>query len=82
MLIAVYLSDTILKVVKTDEQWKRDLPLINIIFYVKKEQSALFRMNFMITTKGNYFCKRVVKLLLFSSETKFDSAGGLAFSMF
>jgi hypothetical protein len=34
------LSDTILKkVVKTDEQWKRGLPLINIIFYVKRNRA-------------------------------------------
>jgi peptide-methionine (R)-S-oxide reductase len=64
------------KVVKTDEQWKKELTEDQYYILRKKGTERPFQNEFDDNPKkGNYFCA-ACKLPLFSSKTKFDSRTG------
>jgi len=71
------LNDTsLVKVIKTDAEWKKELTDYQYYILRKKGTEPPFKNEFNYNhKKGNYFCA-ACKLPLFSSKTKFDSSSG------
>jgi peptide-methionine (R)-S-oxide reductase len=71
------LNDTsLIKVIKTDAEWKKELTANQFYILREKVTERPFQNEFNYNhKKGNYFCA-ACKLPLFSSKTKFDSSSG------
>ncbi|UQD56628.1 peptide-methionine (R)-S-oxide reductase MsrB [Flavobacterium sp. K5-23] len=71
------LNDTsLVKVIKTDAEWKKELTNDQYYILRKKGTESPFQNEFNDNhKKGNYFCA-ACKLPLFSSKTKFNSGTG------
>jgi peptide-methionine (R)-S-oxide reductase len=71
------LNDTsLIKVIKTDAEWRKELTDNQYYILRKKGTEPPFQNEFNDNhKKGNYFCA-ACKLPLFSSKTKFDSGSG------